>query len=234
MGRRGADPEDAALFAEDQLAALRTATAELSWLLSRGYAEASAIELVGNRHALRRRQRDAVRRAAAADDALADRAARRREPLAIAGEPIAIDGFNCIITLEAALAGAPIFRGRDGAVRDIASVHGNWRAVDTTDRALECLADALVRLGVGPTRWYLDRPVSRSAELARTIDRLGAARSLPWETEVVFDPDGALAIGTALVATADAGVLDRCGPWFDLVSHVLPFDVPDAWCVQLG
>jgi hypothetical protein len=234
VGRRGADPEDAALFAPDQLATLRTATAELSWLLSRGYAEASAIELVGNRHALRRRQRDAVRRAAAADDAVAARTARRRDAEDIAGEPIAIDGFNCLITLEAALAGAPIFRGRDGAVRDIASVHGNWRAVDTTERALACLADALARLNVGPTLWYLDRPVSRSAELAQTIERLGAARSLPWRTDVVFDPDGALASGTELVATADAGVLDRCGAWFDLVSHVLPFDVPDAWCLQLA
>lgn len=233
MGR-GADPEDAELFAPRWLGALRTATAELSWLLSRGYAEASASELVGNRHALRRRQREAVRRAAAADDALASRLRRRRDPDTVLGSTIAIDGFNCLITLEAAIAGAPVFRGRDGAIRDIASVHGSWRRVDTTDRALSCLADALGRLELGPALWYLDRPVSRSGELAQSIERLGAARGLDWRTELAFDPDGALAAGPALVATADAGVLDRCGPWLDLVSHALASDVPDVWCIALG
>jgi hypothetical protein len=99
---RGADPEDADLFAARWLPTLRTATAELSWLASRGYAEPSALALVGNRHELRLRQREAVRRAAAPDDVLATRIARRRAP-AVAGAPLAIDGFNCLITLEAAL-----------------------------------------------------------------------------------------------------------------------------------
>src|SRR2546422_1829607 len=35
---RGAHPEDRKLFADDQLTALRTATTELSWLLTHGYA----------------------------------------------------------------------------------------------------------------------------------------------------------------------------------------------------
>src|SRR5262249_43058029 len=74
---RGADPEDAELFAPRWIPVLRTATAELSWLLSRGYAETSALALVGNRHALRRRQRDAVRRCACADAAREARLARR-------------------------------------------------------------------------------------------------------------------------------------------------------------
>ncbi|MBC8066822.1 MAG: DUF434 domain-containing protein, partial [Deltaproteobacteria bacterium] len=116
---RGADPEDADLFAANWIPVLRSAVGELSWLLSRGYSEASALALVGNRHELRKRQRDAVRRCACGDAALAARIAKRVEP-PLPSRALAIDGFNVLITLESALAGAPVFRGRDGLLRDVA------------------------------------------------------------------------------------------------------------------
>lgn len=232
MGR-GADPEDAELFAPRWLDTLRTATAELSWLVTRGYADPSALALVGNRHELRLRQREAVRRAAAPDHAVVARHQRRKRG-GLDGAPLCIDGFNCLITLEAAFAGAPVFRGRDGTLRDIASVHGKWRHVATTDQALRALGAALARLGSGEVRWLLDRPVSRSGELAETIAALGETLRQRWQCELVFDPDGALAVSTDVIATSDAGILDRCGAWIDLVSDALAYDVPEAWCLDLG
>lgn len=229
---RGADPQDAELFAPGWLDVLRTATAELSWLLSRGYAEASSLALVGNRHALRGRQRDAVRRCSSADDACAARGARRLAPAAVRGRPLAIDGFNCLITLEAALAGAPIFRGRDRVLRDIASVHGSWREVATTELALGLFADVLASLGASRITWLLDRPVSRSGELARTIEELGRARGLSWQTELLFDPDKHLRETTDVVATADAVVLDACAAWIDLLGLALGDRA--AWVVDLA
>ncbi|MDB5297887.1 MAG: hypothetical protein JWO31_3870, partial [Phycisphaerales bacterium] len=72
---RGPHPDDGRLFHPDRWPALRTAAAELSWLLSRGYGEVAALKVVGDRHALSARQRSAVRRAACTDDQLARRAA---------------------------------------------------------------------------------------------------------------------------------------------------------------
>lgn len=198
---------------------LLRATQELSWLLGRGYAEPSALALVGNRHALHKRQRDAVMRCACGDDARAQRGARRVH--ALAGAALAIDGFNCLITLESALAGAPVFRGRDGVVRDIASVHGNWREVETTETALARLTQSLAALAPASVCWYLDRPIARSGALAATLERIGRERGLPWRADVVFDPDRALVETTAVVASGDAGVLDRCGPWIDLVADAI-------------
>src|SRR5215213_11677973 len=83
--------------------ALRVATAELSWLLSRGYQSRSALKLVGDRHALRERQRLAVARAACAEASLERRRASRVGERAVAGEGLVVDGFNLVITLEAAL-----------------------------------------------------------------------------------------------------------------------------------
>jgi hypothetical protein len=227
---RGPDPEDAELFAARWIPVLRTATDELSWLLSRGYAEASALALVGNRHALRRRQRDAVRRCACADAAREGRLARRVD--ALHGRALAIDGFNCLITLEAALAGAPIFRGRDRVLRDVASVHGSWREVATTERALGLLADAIAGLHAGSVRWLLDRPVSQSGRLADTIAALGRNRGIAWETELLLDPDKHLRETSEVVASADAGVLDACGMSIDLLG--LALGEREAWIIELS
>jgi hypothetical protein len=231
---RGAHPEDPALFGAAALPALQAATTELSWLLTRGYAERSATALVGDRHGLDKRQRDAVRRCAASTSSLAGRAGRACVAAMLHGHALAIDGFNCLITTEAAIAGAPIFRGYDGALRDIASVHGNWREVASTTAALAVLADALAALRPCEVVWYLDRPVSRSAELGRVLERVATERALPWRAELVFDPDGVLARGHDVVASADAGVLDRCGAWFDLVSYALALAQVPAWIVDLG
>jgi hypothetical protein len=228
---RGADPEDAELFAAGWIPVLRTAVDELSWLLSRGYAEPSSLALVGNRHALRKRQRDAVRRCACPDAALATRVARRLGG-GLDGRALAIDGFNALITLESALAGAPVFRGRDQVLRDVASVHGSWREVESTARALELLGDAIGGLGAAAIVWLLDAPVSQSARLAATIMELARSRGVAWSTELLFDPDQRLREGSAVVASADAGVLDGCGAWIDLPA--LALGTRAAWTIDLG
>lgn len=231
---RGADPEDAELFAAECVPMLRTAVAELSWLLERGYAETSAIELVGNRHRLRKRQRDAVRRSSCSDAARDARGARRVDVAALRGRMLAIDGFNVLITLEAGLAGAPLFRGRDGVLRDIASVHGNWRRVDSTAAALDGIAAFAHEHGVAGATWLLDRPVANSGRLAALIESHPAAAGLGWRVELPFDPDGALCVTSEIVATADGTVLDACGPWVDLVGDVIIRIAPQAWVLGLG
>jgi hypothetical protein len=221
MGR-GPDPEDHRSFGPDAVPRLRAAVEELSWLLSRGYADGAAATLVGDRHQLTDRQRKVVARAACADDDLARRAALRR-PLA---GPLAIDGFNQVIGLERALAGGPVFRGRDGALRDLAAVHGTWRPVETTDRALARLAEVIP----GDGRWFLDRPVSNSGRLAAAIRALAEARGLRWTVEVTDAADAALLAAGLPLATGDGGLLGRA-PWVDLLGAALP---PDAWVVPLG
>ena len=111
---RGAHPADAGLFGEDSIAVLREAARDLSWLLGRGYAARSALKLVGDRHNLTDRQRLAVSRAACAD---ADKQKRRLTCVSAKearDQPIVVDGFNLLITIEAALSGGVLIRCGDG------------------------------------------------------------------------------------------------------------------------
>jgi hypothetical protein len=235
---RGAHPEDARLFAADALPGLRAATAELSWLLTRGYAAPSALGLVGDRHALNARQRVAVRRCACADGALESRLARRVATGGVAGRLLLIDGYNVLTTVEASLGGGVVLAGRDGCFRDMASMHGTYRSVEETRPALELFADRLAALGVTSARWYLDAPVSNSGRLRAILLDVARQRGQRWEVDLVPDPDAVLPALAAsdpgvVVATADSGILDAPVAWFSLAAEIVG-SVQRAWVVDLS
>src|SRR2546421_7283550 len=186
---RGAHPEDRKLFAEDQLPKLRAAVGELSWLLARDYAMKGARKLVGDKFALTERQRLAIARAACSDQSKAHRASTRVAIDELKRQRIIIDGFNLLITIEAALSGGVLMLGRDRCVRDLSSVHGSYRSVDETDRAIELIGATLDELGVGSVSWILDKPISNSGRLAQRLGSVAAEHEWNWSVDVAFNPD---------------------------------------------
>jgi hypothetical protein len=222
------------MFGDAWLAALRVATAELSWLLSRGYQSRSALKLVGDRHALRERQRLAVARAACAESSLERRRASRVGERAVAGEGLVVDGFNLVITLEAALSGGVLVRGRDGCVRDLSSVHGSYRSVEETERAVVLAGEALEALAPASVLWLLDRPVSNSGRLAERVRDVAAVRGWPWRVEVEFNPDREIVNSGRVAVTSDSNVLDGVARWLNLGRTIVERHVPDAWVIDLS
>jgi hypothetical protein len=235
------DPErDRRLFGLGgaQIEALRAATSDLSWLLGRGYGGTAALKLVGDRYALEARQRTAVSRCACSDAALESRRARQLPGAgAVGARRVLVDGFNCVITLQTALGGGLVLRGRDRCYRDLASVHGSFRP----NRHLTRPAIAAIGAALGTLEavWYLDRPVSGSGDLRALLLETAREAGWPWQAELVADPDRVLveAGADAVAATADSGILDRCGAWLDLSGAALesaPENVFEAWVVDLS
>ena len=149
------------------------------------------------------------------------------------GEALWLDGYNVLTTVEAALGGGVVLPGRDGAFRDMASMHGHFKMVVETAPALEAVGRTLKRLGPREVVWLLDRPVSNSGRLATLIARTAAAHGWPWRVELVPNPDPLLAAAPEIVATADSMVLDRCARWFNLTGEVVRAHAPSAWLVRL-
>ena len=230
---RGPHPADAELFGADELPKLRRAVAELCWLLSRGYKMTSSLKLVGDRHGLRERQRLAVSRSACSDE---DRQRRRDHCIGVErlkDQQLVVDGFNLIITIEASLSGGPLLVGVDDCIRDLSSVHGSYRSVEETDRAITMIGEALDRLGPVSVHWLLDQPVSNSGRLAAKITDLAADANWPWSVEVVFNPDAAIVASSAVAITSDSMILDRVEQWADLKTYLLEREVSEAWIVDL-
>jgi len=230
---RGPHPEDAALFAPALMPLLVEATADLSWLLTRGYSGVGALKLVGDRHQLSARQRTAVARSACSDQDLARRRAHQVGPEELRGRPLWIDGYNVLTTVEAALAGGILLAARDGALRDMASMHGSYRKVVETRPALELLGETAVALGVSACVWYLDRPVSNSGRLKTIMAALAAERGWNWSIELVPNPDAVLSQTDQIVATADSVILNRCHWWFNFGRETVARRVPQARAIEL-
>ena len=231
---RGPAPEDAELFAPRMLPRLREAVGDLCWLLDRGYALVSSAELVGNRYTLTARQRMAVNRSVCAEADQVRRHEHEVQPDALRGQELWLDGFNVLTVVEAALAGGVILRGRDGCLRDIASVHARHHEVEETQPALHLLGTWLSGWGVVRARWWLDRPVSNSGRLKRRMLEVAAANGWAWDVELVFNPDKVLAESTEIITTADSVILDRCRRWVNVAWHAIARGVPGARLVDLS
>ncbi|MEZ0259356.1 MAG: DUF434 domain-containing protein, partial [Chthoniobacter sp.] len=207
---------------------LRAACTDLCWLLTRGYADKSAGTLVGDRYALTERQRIAVRRCACSDEQLQDRQRRQiTDPAQLAGTALEIDGYNVLTTIEAALAGGVILVGRDGSSRDMASMHGNFKKVAETPKAITLIGQTLTRYHLQHALWYLDAPVSNSARLKQLLLEIAAEHRWPWQVELVPDPDRILAVSSAIIASADSAILDRAPRWLNLASEVVKEHLPN-------
>ena len=218
---RGAHPEDRKLFAANQLPALRAAVAELSWLLTRDYAMKAALKLVGDRYRLTDRQRLAVSRAACSDQSKK----RRTETLVrieqATGDELIVDGFNLIITIEAALSGGVLMLCRDGCIRDLSSVHGSYRSVSETEGAIRLIGEALEALQPRSVEWLLDRPISNSGRLAKRIRDLAGENCWPWTVETVFNPDAEIFSSGKIVISSDGPLLDRVERWINVNRYLI-------------
>ncbi len=218
---RGPHPRDGELFGAPSVAILRRAAADLRCLFDRGYSPRASLALVGDRFQLAARQREAILRATASTAASEARAAKAVPESRLRGLDVAVDGYNVLITVESALAGAPILYGHDGTVRDLASLHGTYRRVEETVPALTAVGSYLERIGANSALWLLDAPVSNSGRLAELIRATAASAGWNWTARVVPDPDPELAESGAVVASSDSGVIDRCRRWIPLSRWVI-------------
>ena len=203
-------------------------------LLTKGYAQKSSLKLVGDKFALTQRQRLALMRSACSDEQAASRNRRRIAVDALAGQRIAIDGYNVLITIEAAISGGVIFKGRDGCCRDLASIHGTYRKVNETTPALELIGRFLKKAGAAGALWLLDKPVSNSGRLKTLIGQLAAKNDWPWEIELVISPDAVLTKGDMIAATSDSAILDACNEWLNLATEIIAQRLPSATIIDLS
>jgi len=229
---RGPHPEDRLDFDSGILPSLRVAVADYSLLLTKDYPPAGSLKLVGDHFNLTARQRMAVMRSTCSDQ---QRTHRRQSAVSfydLPGKAIALDGYNQLITLEAALAGGAIFRGRDGCLRDLAGLHGTYHRVSETIPAIGRIGELFAGIGIQDVLWLFDRPVSNSGRLKTLIEQTAREKGWTWKVELAQSPDKQLADTDRIVLTSDSDILDKCRQW----SNAMPFllqSVSPLWLMDL-
>ncbi len=231
---RGPHPSDEKLFAADKIADIRNALADYSLLLTKGYGDKGALKLVGDRFSLTERQRLAVMRSSCSDKQLDSRKRSELQIEQIAGEPLAIDGYNILITVEAAMSGGCIFAGRDGSLRDLASLHGTYRKVEETIPAVTLINEFLKQVKVSKSLWLLDKPVSNSGRLKTLIRELAEENGWECEIKLSISPDHELISTDLIIASSDGIVLNGCKRWVNLARAVIEQHLPESWIIDFS
>lgn len=231
---RGQHPSDVKLFTAVAIDRLRSAVQDFSLLLTKGYAEKSSLKLVGDRFSLTERQRSAVMRCACSDGQLRLRSKSKVKVQNLTGQAIAIDGYNLLITIEAAMSGGLIFKGRDGCFKDLASIHGTYRKVNETIPAVLLIGEFLKGVNITETLWLLDSPVSNSGRLKTLIGKLADTNGWNWEIQLLTSPDTKLMKTDFIVASNDGAVLDRCKKWVNLAAEIIQQKIPQVQVLNLS
>lgn len=193
----------------------------MQYLLTREYPEKAASELVGNRYRLKTRQIQALRGASASEMQIHNRKLKQLEASDLKEKTVYLDGFNVLILLESLLSGAYIFEGADGCFRDLSGVHGTYKRVNQTLRAVEAVASFFNKNHIHKLVWIFDQPVSNSGRIRQIILDFAAGNTLNWEAELQYNPDKYLAESAGIIISSDAWILDHCREWFNLIGYLI-------------
>jgi hypothetical protein len=207
---------------------LLQAAADFRYLLNRGYPRQASLTLVGNRYALSRTARQLLHRGVFAASLAQARRAKLRPLAALAGQSLAVDGHNVLITLESALLGRVLVIADDGFLRDVAQLSGNYRQSPATRQALTLLAAYVSRHRPGPVTILYDAPMKRSGELAGKTREIFAAQGLAAESRAVPVPERELLASPGAVATSDTHLIDAGEVVVDLAGEIIRWELPDA------
>jgi hypothetical protein len=218
---RGKESNDDKLFGKKWQPVFVEAIQDVSFLLTRGYGEKSSIQLVGNRYRMNTRQQKALLRMSAPKNSIFTRKQKAVPKEAIKKQNILIDGFNLLILLENALSHAYIFKSQDDAYRDISGVHGSYKRVAQTEKAIILVGDILQELKVKSVHWYFDSPISNSGRLKTILFEIAEKHEFDWQVTLVHNPDLVLAKSEDIIISSDAWILDECKQWFNLAALII-------------
>jgi len=197
------------------------AVADYSYLLEKGYSHKAALSLVGDHYQLHMRQRFAVQRGSCSSKDIRLRASGQISLEDILDRKLGIDGFNLVITIETALAGGVIIKGRDSCYRDLASIGGNYRKVDQTRPSIQLIGDFLKNLKAEKIVWYFDRKVSNSGKLKELLVEMSQQNKWNWEIQLDDQVDQTLINFPGVVASSDGEILAQTKSWVNLIKPLL-------------
>lgn len=206
---------------------------EVGWLKDRLYPSRAAGTLVGDHHQLTERQRRAVMRCACGVRAAQLRRDRQQTLSALRGATLFVDGFNVLVTVEAAQARAALLLGQDGCLRDMASQNGRLGPTELTAQALLHIGACLAPYEPEEVRWFFDAPVPFSGRVRTQVDAVAKDQGWPWRAETVPNPDPVLKDVPGLVASADGAIIE-VSRWVNLARHVVETRFPESWIVDLS
>jgi hypothetical protein len=218
-------------FDDAAIARLRLAAEEAAWLTGRGYALEAVGNLVASHHGLSVSHRAALASGTCSEPQYRRRAPRELEAEDVARRPLSIDAVDVIATIEAGLAGGPLFQTLDGTARVFGLDRRAYVPGSSADDAIDRLLLAAKDLRPSLLRFIVGDLAAGASSLESLIQARVKVQKV--KSEVVRVPDALKVLRKEKqIVTGDADTLDACAAWFNLVGRVVA-SLPGAKIIRL-
>jgi hypothetical protein len=147
---------------------------------------------------------------------------------------LAIDGYNVLITLEAALSSRPLILSNDGFIRDISGLSGAFKKTKVTEDAIHLIFGLLEKLRPAHTLFLFDSPISKSGLLAQELRERLKDENLAGDALALKVPEKILLGFHGIVATSDTAVIDQSHEVFDLAGALIRRKIRPASLIKLN
>ncbi len=197
------------------------AAADFFFLLNKSYPRPAALDLVGNRYGLDALERMLLSRGLFSQKEALGRIAKREAGRGWQRELLAVDGHNVQITIESFIAGMPLLKANDGALRDLAGQSHRFRLTELSNMALDMIFRFFAEFAPREVLFLFDEPMSHSGELAAIYrDRLIRA-GIPGRALTAPVPEREFPYDRCVAASSDRAVLDASSRWIDLACLII-------------
>jgi len=200
---------------------LRQAALDFRYLQHRGYNRDNSLSLVTDRYLLTREEKLVLYRAIYPPQITDNRRSKLLRHSDLKEQSLAIDGYNVLITLESLLLDRLLIQCDDGLIRDIASVHRNYKLSDNSSEALKLLVKKIHHLKPKESLFFYDSPVSKSGEIAALTRKLLQDYQIEGTAKTSPQVDSSLIKSEGVVVTSDSVIIDRSERIFDLAGYII-------------
>lgn len=180
------------------------------YLSERNYPLKSSLKLVSDKYKLSGEERSMLFRGVAIEAVIKKRNSKIIQNPDPDGDYM-IDGYNVIRTIGSYLIGNLVFVSMDGFLRDASEIHKKSIKEDVTYKAIDLILRALKNMKAKSVLFLLDKPISKSGELAKHINSELDHISIKGEAKTVHSPDYHLKKAkSAVICTSDSTIIDEC------------------------
>ena len=210
---------------------VKQAAVEYLWILSKGYPQAGALKMVGDKFMLTRDMRQVLYRGVVPDTVAIARS--KKIGKVKKGDLVLIDTYNVLFTINNYLLGRPLFVSNDGMLRDAGEMRGRIINKPQFSRSIAMMLDILQMWPEASYIHYLDEPVSHSGRLSIELCKDMAEMGIEGDAFTVKSPDQMLKEERSdAVCTSDGGIIDEYqGRVIDLprflLQHYFETDFPE-------
>ncbi|MEA3460946.1 MAG: DUF434 domain-containing protein [Bacteroidota bacterium] len=209
---------------------LLQAAEEYFWILSKGYPQAAALKLVGDKFMLPRDMRQILYRGVVPDEQALSR--RGKIGTIKKGNLVLIDTYNVLFTVNNYLLGKPLFISNDGLLRDAGEMRGRIINKAQFSRSVSLMLEVLQMWPGATYIHYLDEPVSHSGRLSIELCKDMVQMGIEGDAHTVRSPDDLLKKEKSdAICTSDGAIIDQYkGKVIDLprflLQHYFETDFP--------